>query len=1232
MKKTITTLKTLLVAFSLIMIMIVTSSQSVKAQNVAPLATVNAQGGANPPWNWNRINDLGYGTCGTQLAFVWTATPPNGSEWMEWAWTKPYPINKIVIDHAQTTGRFLTGGTIQYWDGSTWINHFTFSSLPTVCTNTVTFPLFISDKMRITSFQATAPGQQSNLNFREIEVHQGALPGTHARALDTYNNGENCGATSDSLVIDVQNIGLTKFTDFTVGITATGTVNGAAITLNDSVKYTGDSVSTGESVSLKLFNFNSINGGVLNITSWVRVKNDTNQADDTAKRRSTILGSPTSNPSPSNNSRCGTGTIDLTGGAVSGNTVYWYDAPTGGNLVGSGNKYTTPVIPGSTTSTYYASGAKESGDSTHSLGYAGSSFAGAGNIGGSMFDVNILKPITIDSFYIHVNLTNQQKVWLYMKKGPIGNSATVPGDWTVVDSNMVDAQGFSNRTPFLLNKPLYLEKGSYAFYIVADENLIFENLFNTAKVVSNEAITTSHSIALTDLFAAPAAGTFGFNGDIYYHEACISNTRTAVTAEAKPLPVGANVTKGTTFTGTFSAGTRSQPDIVANPDVIEYDLTAPTGFNNSAFGTSWSIPMLTVETVNGTTVSTADYSVTNPGSGSGKFEFKPSAGLTDSLVKVSIVLRRADNGCDSLVERYIFVAPRPQVTFTTNAACKGEAIEFKNTSTILSGVITYEWDFADGNGSDLGNPFHSYSAAATYNAKLVVTSDLGYKDSLIVPVQVFEVPTPNFRFNNACEGADIMLFETSTKPAGTTTFIWEYGDATPNGSGANVTKQYTNPGIYPVTLTVDVNGCNDKITKYVTQAPRAIPAFTVDLGECDNKDVKFTNGTTAPAFGSASSIWKFGDGISAASMNTVHTYNNFSSYTATLVVRTDLGCIDSITNTVTLKESPKSAFTISGASCTNENVDFDNTTNTPALSTNTYEWAFGDANTSTDISPSHSYPSEGVYKIELKSISTNGCESTFERTVTIQEKPVADFTVNKVCAGEETVLTNNSTASSTGLSYNWDLGNSSAPTTKDVNLTYAAAGNYTVELIATSTNGCTDTMTKTATVGAIPAVNIAVASNFTQDGTMKFSTATTGVTYKWFFGDGSTSDQQNPTYKFPFATRYTVRLVVTNSDGCSNSTTTDVNVNPLSVGNINGMEWSVYPNPSNGQLFVKYDGADIAKLTVTDMLGKTITAVTPNFNNGVFALDLTSQKAGMYIVTLTDVNGNANTQKVTITK
>ncbi|MDP3927447.1 MAG: hypothetical protein Q8R57_00340, partial [Bacteroidota bacterium] len=140
--------------------------------NIAPNAVATAFGGGQAPWQWNQINDNIYGTCGTQLAFVWTATPPDGTEWMEWEWTSPKTIGKIVINHAQTTGRFLAGGIIQRWNGSAWVNHHTFSGLSqALCDNDIVLPtLLTSNRLRITGFVCGPTGQQSNVNFREIEI------------------------------------------------------------------------------------------------------------------------------------------------------------------------------------------------------------------------------------------------------------------------------------------------------------------------------------------------------------------------------------------------------------------------------------------------------------------------------------------------------------------------------------------------------------------------------------------------------------------------------------------------------------------------------------------------------------------------------------------------------------------------------------------------------------------------------------------------------------------------------------------------------------------------------------------------------------------------------------------------------------------------------------------------------------------------------------------------------
>jgi len=145
-------------------------SQSLFAQtNIAPLATASASTCNTGPCS--ALNNGVYGTCGTQEMWITTSGPPNGTEWLEFTWSSAVSMDKITIHHAQTTGRFLAGGTIQRWNGSAYVNHHTFSGLNQAnCINDVLFPVMTSTRLRITGFVMGATGQNSNPNFREIEV------------------------------------------------------------------------------------------------------------------------------------------------------------------------------------------------------------------------------------------------------------------------------------------------------------------------------------------------------------------------------------------------------------------------------------------------------------------------------------------------------------------------------------------------------------------------------------------------------------------------------------------------------------------------------------------------------------------------------------------------------------------------------------------------------------------------------------------------------------------------------------------------------------------------------------------------------------------------------------------------------------------------------------------------------------------------------------------------------
>ena len=171
--------------------------------NIAPIAVVDAFGAGQPGWNWPNINNIAFSACGVQDAFVWTAAPPDGTEWMSWTWTTPRTTNKIKIFHAQTTGRFLAGGVLQTWNGSAWVNHFTFSNLSMAnCENEFTYPTVTSTRLRITNFVMGPTGQNSNPNFREIEIYDAPLPGGSGPVLPPIANFFPSQATTSTIATD----------------------------------------------------------------------------------------------------------------------------------------------------------------------------------------------------------------------------------------------------------------------------------------------------------------------------------------------------------------------------------------------------------------------------------------------------------------------------------------------------------------------------------------------------------------------------------------------------------------------------------------------------------------------------------------------------------------------------------------------------------------------------------------------------------------------------------------------------------------------------------------------------------------------------------------------------------------------------------------------------------------------------------------------------------------------
>lgn len=116
-----------------------------------------------------------------------------------------------------------------------------------------------------------------------------------------------------------------------------------------------------------------------------------------------------------------------------------------------------------------------------------------------------------------------------------------------------------------------------------------------------------------------------------------------------------------------------------------------------------------------------------------------------------------------------------------------------------------------------------------------------------------------------------------------------------------------------------------------------------------------------------------------------------------------------------------------------------------------------------------------------------------------------------------------------------------------------------------------------------------------------------GVNYVWDFGDGSTSEVQNPEHEFVGAGPFTVTLTATNCDKASTSTQIISFLNTKTFGH---QQATAYPNPAT-KVWNINTTQKIDRIIVVDMMGKTVMNLYPESETAT--LDASNFSAGIYM-------------------
>ncbi|MBS1935778.1 MAG: PKD domain-containing protein, partial [Bacteroidetes bacterium] len=471
-------------------------------------------------------------------------------------------------------------------------------------------------------------------------------------------------------------------------------------------------------------------------------------------------------------------------------------------------------------------------------------------------------------------------------------------------------------------------------------------------------------------------------------------------------------------------------------------------------------------------------------------------------------------------------------------------VQFSDNSTAGAGtIVSWSWDFGDGDTSALQNPSHTYTAAANFPVTLKIVNSVGCSNTLTNPGYIKIGSGVKAAFtttsSSGCSTPITVNFSNVSTGPPTLTYKWDFGDGG-TSTQQNPVYSYASAGTYNIELiAISSSGCIDtlKQSTQVSVGGTNISSFNAPDSACSGSNITFTN-TSTPV--PTVSSWDFGDGTTSSQINPTKSYATAGTYTVKLT-NTFGTCVVTTSKQITIINQAVSAFSaVNTISC---NAPF--TVNFIDQSSNAigWLWSFGDGTTSTQQNPTHTYTNSGQYTVTLTTTGSGGCNNFKQVNNFIQiVKPylkISNLPAYGCVPYGYTPTFTDSAVSGTITSYLWDFGDGSTSNVANPPAhTYSSSGKYAVKLTITTSTGCSASTVDTVKVGTMKPTPAFTATPTTVCAStpVQFTDQSTGTPDQWLwdFGDGTLSGSQNPSHIYVKAGTFTVKLIVYNN-GCSDS-------------------------------------------------------------------------------------------------
>ncbi len=482
-------------------------------------------------------------------------------------------------------------------------------------------------------------------------------------------------------------------------------------------------------------------------------------------------------------------------------------------------------------------------------------------------------------------------------------------------------------------------------------------------------------------------------------------------------------------------------------------------------------------------------------------------------------------------------------------------------------IVSFHWDFGDGNFATTAIASHVYRAPGSYTAVLTITDNEGLQSFCQIPVQMNARPTCDLAPVADVDLGTAIQFDatgSSDLDGSIVRFDWDFGDGTtaPN-AGPTPSHTYATAGDFTVTLKVTDDDGSMEICS-TTVSVNALPLCDAGPPQSGNVGDTLTfdgSGSSDPDGTIVTFDWTFGDGSTALDAGPMpnHVYVTAGTFPVMLTVTDDDGATATCATSAIVNAFPLCDAGSSQSGNVGDTLTFDGSgSSDPDGTIVKFDWTFGDGSTALDAGPmpSHAYATAGTFTVILSVTDDDGATKLCATNAIVNAFPLCNAGPPQAGNVGDTLTFDGSGSSDpdgTIVTFDWIFGDGS--TALDAgpmpSHAYASAGTFPVTLTVTDDDGATATCMTSATVNAFPLCDAGrpqsgnVGDTLTFDGSGSSDPDGTIVQFDWIFGDGSTALDAGPMPSHAYASAgiFPVTLTVTDDDGATATCMTSATVN-----------------------------------------------------------------------------------------